>query len=64
MDEQVGDPLNELAWLAFFAEQRGWSDLVDKIATNAAEFQQKNIDIEKRRRKQSQDGLSSDESAA
>lgn len=37
MDGSKHDPLNELDWLEFFANQRGWDNLAQRIAQDVAE---------------------------
>lgn len=51
MDHLFGQNDNELrslAWLAFFAEQRGWTELADDIASDTAELYERHQNIQRK----------------
>jgi hypothetical protein len=41
MDEIERDPLSQLAWVAFLAEQLGWTELADRISEDLAAAQER-----------------------
>ena len=50
MNTDGDDRINELAWLAFAAQQYGWDGMADRIAEDIAAAHERENELDKKRR--------------
>lgn len=48
MDSQENKQIEPLEWLAFIAQQRGWDELVERIAADLSESKKRQDELEQR----------------